>query len=96
MALQRDDRPIYAVYSVHEDRNILLDFACGNKEDIEAYFDERKAYGLEFVLVDPIVIEPGFSSKKSHLLRKKKELENQLKALSRDIEQLRASNKGQQ
>jgi hypothetical protein len=60
---------------------MLLDFACGNEEDIKAYFEDRKCYGLELVLVDPLIIKPGFGSEKAGLLLEKERVERQLKGL---------------
>ena len=79
-------KQIYAVYSVHEDRNRLLDFAVGEEEDIRAYFDDQKAYALELKPVDPIVIEPGFCVKRNELLLEKVQIERRLAALNRKLD----------
>ncbi len=74
-------KQIYAVYAQHEDRNHLLDFAIGDKKDIEAYFDDRAAYGLVLEPVNPLIIEEGYAEKRDAILEEKKKLEERLKIL---------------
>lgn len=73
---------IYAVYATDNDRNRLLDFAIGAKEDIEAYFDDRKSYGLVLEPVNPLIIEAGYLVKRDAILKEKKQLEERLSVLN--------------
>lgn len=81
-------KTIYAVYAIHENRNQLLDFAVGEEEDIKAYFDDRKAYGLELKPVDPLIIPTGYCAERNELLLEKVKIERRLAALNRKLERL--------
>jgi hypothetical protein len=75
------NKQIWAVYAEHEDRRMLLDFACGEIEDIASYFDDQKAYGLNLEPVNPIIIEPGYRAKRNELLFEKAQIERRLRTL---------------
>jgi hypothetical protein len=86
---------IYAVFATHEDRsNVLLDYASGNPEDIEAYFSDQKARGLELRVVDPIVIESGYENKRNDLLSERAWLEQKLSTVTARLSRPRASGRG--
>lgn len=76
------------MYAIHENRNQLLDFAVGEEEDIKAYFDDRKAYGLELKPVDPLIIPTGYCAERNELLLEKVKIERRLAALNRKLERL--------
>jgi len=76
---------IYQVEAEGLDRNQLLGFATGAKSDIEAYFDDRKDYGLVLSLVVPKHIPAGYATQKQDLLEQKEDLQRQMLALERNI-----------
>ncbi len=62
-----DNQPpeVYAVYAKNIDRNIFLGYCTSeSKEDIEAYYDDKKCYGLMIEQVRPVKIPAGFATKK--------------------------------
>lgn len=76
---------VYAVYAKHVDRNILLGFCISDTyDDIEAYYEEKKAYGLEIEPVHPVRIPAKFAIRKKELVKRRLELEKQLKELERN------------
>lgn len=76
---------VTAVYASYVDRRYLLGYAVGRRRDIEAYFDDRKVYGLEFVNVIAIHIPPGYAEKKEGLMGQKAQLEKELRELEDKI-----------
>lgn len=73
--LEKYPTPIVAVYAEHLDRNTLLGYAMGDHDDIAAYFESRKAYGLKMEEVVPILIPKGYASKREGLVEQKEALE---------------------
>lgn len=76
---------IYAVYANHEDRRLFLGLAVGNVQDIQAFYDERKAYGLDLERANIQYIPQGFASRKAALMGKKRELQQQLIELEAEL-----------
>jgi hypothetical protein len=76
---------IYQVEAKGANRNTLLGYATGEKADIEAYFDARKAYGLILSLVVPKHIPAGYAAKRLSLQAQKEELQRQMLELDRQI-----------
>jgi hypothetical protein len=81
-----NERPIYAVYATHVDRNYLLGYCISDeRQDINAYYDEEKGYGLEVERVAPIVIPSGYAVQKKELVRQREVLKKQLEEIDRKI-----------
>ena len=68
----------YQVEATGLDRNTLLGFATGDRADIEAYFEEHKAYGLILSLIVPKHIPAGYADSKEDLMKQKEELQRQV------------------
>lgn len=81
----RQRETIYAVYAKHTDQNYLLGHAIGEVEDIEAYFDDRKAYGLVLEQVDPVSLRSGYAEKRAELLRQRDELERAMNQIDAEL-----------
>lgn len=77
--------PLYAVYAEDTDRRHLLGFATGERIDIEAFFDDRKIYGLVLDVVQPVHVHEGFAAQRALLLAEKAELEARLESLNRKL-----------
>jgi len=77
--------PIYAVYAIHTDRNYLLGYATGKVEDIRAYFDDQKVYGLEIKVVKWVHVPANYAEDKSALVAKRNALQKQVDELDRQI-----------
>ncbi len=93
--LPNNDSKIIAVWSKHEDRNHLLGYAVGNHllghavgnhEDIAAYFEDEKGYGLEMNVVIAKKIPEGYAMKKRALQDLKESLESELEAINKKID----------
>ena len=78
-------KTIYAVYANVPDRRYLLGFAIGQVDDICAYYDDKKAYGLDLEKVDPLVIPAGFAVKRKGLLAQRDQLQAQLDKLNKEL-----------
>lgn len=76
---------IYAVYATHVDNIYLLGYAIGEMEDINAYYDDQKAYGLKIKAVKPVAIPKGFAVKRKALLQQKAALQAQLDKLNKEL-----------
>ena len=76
---------IYAVYADHAYSRTLLGYATGNVEDIEAFFDSRKAYALVLVEVVSRHIPPGYAAKHNNLMARKQDLESELEQLNKEL-----------
>jgi hypothetical protein len=77
---------IYLVRAIHVDRDIQLGVVEGDIEDIKAYFDDRKAYGLkitEYVPPTVIQIPKGYAAIKKELELRQTQLDNEVKELDR-------------
>lgn len=85
---------IWAVYAHDVDKRRLLGHAIGKPKDIDAYFDERKSYGLEKEEVRPIRIPDGYADNKQRLIREKQRLENELKQINDAIQLSSKEKKG--
>jgi len=64
----------------------LLGYAIGHTEDIHAYYDDLKAYGLKLEPVDPVIIPTGYAAKRAVLVKRRDELEAELKELNRKLD----------
>ena len=78
---------IYAVHATTLDHPLFLGYATGKIEDIKAYYDDRKQYGLEVTAVKPLHIPEGYAHKREGLLGRKAQLEKELKDIERQIKQ---------
>ena len=76
---------IYQVEAMHVDRNQLLGYATGEKRDIEAYFESRKAYGLVLSLVVPKHIPAGYAGMMARMAKQREELQRQMLELDQEI-----------
>ena len=76
---------IYAVFATQPDRLHLLGYATGDPVDIRAYYDDRKAYGLELKRVKTLEIPKGYAAEKETLVAKKKDLESQISQINDKI-----------
>ncbi len=76
---------IYAVYATDTDRDCLLGYAIGDKEDINAYYQDRQGYGLRLETVNPIRITPGYAETINDLKTKKARLEAEIDAINKII-----------
>ena len=76
---------IVSVSATQTDRNYFLGHAIGATEDIEAYFDDSKGYGLEMEPVSPVVIPAGYAAKRKGMLAKRADLERQLKEMDAQL-----------
>lgn len=85
------EQPImYAVYANHIDRKVLLGIASGDPEDIKAFYDNQKAYGLDLYLerLQPNPIPPGYAALKDTLLAKRRLIAAQLADLDEQLKKL--------
>ena len=76
---------LYAVYGTDVDRNYLLGFADGKQEDVEAYYNARKGYGLVLDPIEFTVIPVGYKAKKETLDKEIKKYEAMIKQLTKQI-----------
>ena len=89
MGLDRANMTIYAVYAEELHGDILVDYACGDEEDIRSYFADRGSYGLKLVEVDPIIIEKGYRWTRQRLEAEKAELEQRLRELDTRLKRVK-------
>ena len=81
-----DEHQIYAVFASHLERNVLLGYCYAQfLSDIEAYYEDRKAYGIAVEQVNPIQIPHGYATRKAALVAERDELNRKLKDLDREI-----------
>lgn len=77
---------MYAVYAKYENRDQFLGICQSySKADIEAYFHEKRGYGLTIEKIEPIIIPTGYAKKKAEILERITELQNQIKELEKEI-----------
>lgn len=79
---------IYAVYANSTDRRYLLGFATGEIKDIEAFFDDQKAYGLNLERVKAQHIPPGFADKRAALLQQKAAHEAEVRKIDSQLKHI--------
>ena len=77
--------PVVAVYATQPERQQLLGFAAGDLQDIQAFFDDRKAYGLEIRRLQYIRVPTGFAQRKKELERRKTELLQELEEIKSEL-----------
>lgn len=75
----------YAVYAKGTDRDQLLGFATGQQEDIAAYFDDRKGYGIYCNAIKPVNIPSGYAIQRAKLIAQRQELERQIREIDSSI-----------
>lgn len=75
-----------AVYGTDPDRHYLLGYAYGDSRDIQAYFDDRKGYGLEFETVNPVYVQEGYADEKTQILVEMEDLQRRLDELKSQLE----------
>ena len=81
-----DTEQIYAIYAKHLDRNQLLGYCYSESwEDIEAYYEDKKAYGIEVEAVRPVRIPKGYADRKALLVKERESLQKQIAELDRRI-----------
>ena len=76
---------IYAVFATNTHDRSFLGLAVGEMKDIQAFYHERRAYGLEIERTDIQYIPPGFATRKAALLGKKRELQQKLIELEAEL-----------
>lgn len=74
---------IYAVYAKGVDRDTLLGYATGKVADIQAAYDDKKAYGLDLKPIKVHNIPPGVSVHLKELKDKEVNLIRQLAEIKR-------------
>ena len=80
---------IYAVYTTDASNSWeLLGYATGDVKDIKAFYHERRDYDLVTEVVKPNHIPPGYASKKAELMHRKRELQQQLDDLEKEIKHI--------
>ena len=79
---------IYAVYATELHATRLLGYATGDMRDIQAYFDDKKAYGLEIECVTDKVtnIPAGYWEKKAYYLKKKAYHQAALRGIDKELQ----------
>lgn len=79
---------IYAVYATSSDSEYLLGYATGDMQDIKAYFDDQKAYGLRVECVTDKVlnIPAGYWEKKAYYLKKKAYYQAVLRGIDKELQ----------
>lgn len=87
MAAERNLKsvPIYAVTAKHTQGPVFIGLAQGELEDIKAYFDSEKGYGLEVLPAKVINVESGFAEKRKQLLIRQEQLEIELEQIRREL-----------
>ncbi|MHC4302202.1 MAG: hypothetical protein ACYS7Y_33500 [Planctomycetota bacterium] len=80
------DDNIYAVWGNHTDRRFFLGIATGTIADITAYFDDRKAYGLDVEPVSVNRIPDGYAEQRAPLLKRKVAVEAELRKLNAQLD----------
>jgi hypothetical protein len=79
------DTTLFLVWANDSDRRRFLGLCTGHSNDIEAYYEDKKGYGLDIESVVPTVITAGYGKRKKELIVQKQELERQLKELDNRI-----------
>jgi len=79
--------PLYAVYANQLDREQFLGVATGVVKDIEAYYDQKKSYGLRVEPLKIVEIPEGYAGKYEKLIKERVVLEERLKQLNKEINQ---------
>lgn len=72
---------MYAVYANHENHRNFLGIASGDMQDIEAFYESRKAYGLDIEPIQVNHIPAGFAVEKAALKERRRVVAEQLAAL---------------
>lgn len=62
-----------------------LGYVTGKRDDIFAYFDDKKAYSISIEPIKVIPILPTSVNEKKLLLQRKKELESELKRINDEL-----------
>lgn len=82
---QREDEQIYAVTAKYTAGPYFLGLATGSQEDICAYFESQKGYGLDVSPVKCINVESGFAEKRRQLLTKQAQLKLELEQIEQEL-----------
>lgn len=82
---QSGDEQIYAVTAKYTAGPCFLALATGSQEDICAYFESQKGYGLDVSPVKCINVESGFAEKRRQLLIKQQELEVEIGIIKQEL-----------
>lgn len=81
----KQQQQIYAVTAKHAQGPVFIGLAQGELEDIKAYFDNQKGYGLEISPANPINVECGFAKKREQLLIRENQLRAELEQIQREL-----------
>lgn len=76
--MSQQTETIYAVFARTDIHPDLLGHVTGEAKDIEAFYHERRQYGL---IIEPITVNhipKGFAESKAAVYKRKKELQKQL------------------
>lgn len=76
---------IYAVTAQYSQGPVFIGLAQGELEDIKAYFDNQKGYGLEVLPAKIINVDGGFAKKREQLLIKANQLRAELEQIQREL-----------
>jgi hypothetical protein len=87
-ALEDARKTIWAVRSIGESHSPIVGYAVGEKADIEAFFADRKGYGLELERVAVQHIPAGFASKRESLLRQKEAHEKEVARINAQLKHI--------
>jgi hypothetical protein len=86
-ALEEKRKTVWTVFSHDERQRMFLGYATGEKADIEAFFDNRKAYSLELEHVEIQHIPAGFADKRAALLQQREKHEAEVARINAELKQ---------
>jgi len=80
---------VYQVFAKHDDRDRELGFARAETlADLEAFFDDRKGYGLVVKPIKSVTVPCGLADRKRSLKDKMVALDHEMNLIRREIEKL--------
>lgn len=80
---------LYQVFSSGTERITELGFARAEKlADIEAFFDERKGYGLVVKPIREVTVPCGLAERKKELRKKLSEMDLEMSRIRRELQGL--------
>lgn len=75
------DPNLYIVYAENTDSRTFLGLATGNSEDIKAYYDSRKSYGLILEPAKIVEVYKGYADQRKQLLEERGALQARINAI---------------
>lgn len=76
---------MYEVYAKYDDRNNFLGIAEGESEDITAFFDRKKCYGIILKEIKIIKVPKGTAKKVEEIKKRQRELEEEQAKLENEL-----------